>query len=600
MPGPNRSAVTSLVPSVIVWLGMVVTATGQQAAWNPSTPAPVISGLTYRMLGGAPIDPGCQYCPDCQSWRSGDGSGGCQCDTPVWQRGVPMPEAAPWEPQPTPPSDALPAPGTLPAPVPETGNGLEPQATGELPNIPQTSPADEALNGLDSTANDLASLRSDLGTGQGLLADVRMLGDFFGGGGAPAVLIERVNTQLQAVGTVVGNTVIPGDPNATIAFNVLGSDTQVAAVDFFSVGPGIDTTGNGAADEFAISEPVPPTDAPTSPGPGFGFDGGLAQNPTGTYVDGDVWDVNYSYSRAVRIVIPNPSRGGLVVGKMKLAENGSPLPRNRLFFNYSYFDDVPLTGLGVGVSRFTPGFESTFWNQNASFEMRIPMASTADSQMFIDQIGQARNWELGDLFFTLKFLLVQTDRWAFSTGLSFTAPTADDLVVSVRNQSDLLRVQNQAAHIMPFVGWRQQPGERYFWQGILQLDADAAGYNILANNLGNGLQSVGRIHDVTMMYLDMGWYYMLRQSSSGRGITAIVPSVELHFNRSLGSTEAVTTGGLQVGRVDHDIQQLNGAIGTTFFLGNNKTVTLGYVNPLGNGVDRSFDGELRVLTNWDF
>ena len=64
---------------------------------------------------------------------------------------------------------------------------------------------------------------------------------------------------------------------------------------------------------------------------------------------------------------------------MKIAENTSPMPRDRLIFDYGYFDNVPLAPGGVNVNRLTLGFEKTFLDGMMSFELKAPMASTVDS-----------------------------------------------------------------------------------------------------------------------------------------------------------------------------------------------------------------------------
>ena len=53
--------------------------------------------------------------------------------------------------------------------------------------------------------------------------------------------------------------------------------TDIAPNDVFTTGIGSDLAGaDGFADSFVIAEPLPPSDALTSPGPGFTFDGGSA------------------------------------------------------------------------------------------------------------------------------------------------------------------------------------------------------------------------------------------------------------------------------------------------------------------------------------
>jgi len=77
-----------------------------------------------------------------------------------------------------------------------------------------------------------------------------------------------------------------------------------------------------------------------------------------------------------------------------IAENNSPVPRDRAYFRFNYFDNAQsVTGLGpattftpsgigtaspatkfYSVEQYTFGFEKTFLNQRASLEMRVPFS----------------------------------------------------------------------------------------------------------------------------------------------------------------------------------------------------------------------------------
>jgi Ca2+-binding RTX toxin-like protein len=58
-------------------------------------------------------------------------------------------------------------------------------------------------------------------------------------------------------------------------------------------------------------------------------------------------------------------------GLSRIAAGGSPIPRNRLFFHYSFFDNVAMGSGGNSVNRFTPGFEKILdANGDLSFEAR--------------------------------------------------------------------------------------------------------------------------------------------------------------------------------------------------------------------------------------
>jgi hypothetical protein len=72
-----------------------------------------------------------------------------------------------------------------------------------------------------------------------------------------------------------------------------------------------------------------------------------------------------------------------VVGRTKIADDNSPLPRDRFIFNYDYFNNASL-GSGIDVSRISLGVEKTFLDQQASVELRIPFASTLDSTSTAD------------------------------------------------------------------------------------------------------------------------------------------------------------------------------------------------------------------------
>ncbi len=76
--------------------------------------------------------------------------------------------------------------------------------------------------------------------------------------------------------------------------------------------------------------------------------------------------------------------------------------------------------------------------------------------------------------------------------------------------------------------------------------------------------------------------------------------LELHYNRSLQPTDVVSSGGFRVGTIESDIQILNAVFGMTVEMGRDKSLSCGYVTPIGNGSDQQLDGELRVFFNWFF
>ena len=533
------------------------------------------------------------WCEQCAAWTCADC--GLQCECPP-ELAVPPPAHGPnmqtvpgaqpsWEG--SPPGDVSQSPSDSLVPSPE----VEPNDQSNL-TLPPTNDGQLDMGGAQPNLSDFAQLSSQYGASSSLQGSPMMMGDAFGVGPSTAILREIIPTRIQAVGLT--GTSLPGDPNGFISFEVTSSTASVAD-DFFSDGLGRDELGPAGADTFDITEPLPGSDAPTSPGTGYIFDGGQARNSTGTYVSGDIWDIEYSYSQTMAVVIPEPTSGGLVVGRLKIADNTSPLPRDRVFVDYSFFDNVPLVAQGTPVHRFTPGFERTYNGGRNSIELRAPLAATADSYLFVDG-NVDRDVEFGNLFLAVKRLIAHSDRAAVSAGMAITLPTADDLTVALRNGTELARIEQDSVHCMPFLGWLVTPSDRLFAQGFVQLDIDLNGNRVAINQTGDGLVPVGKIQGTSFLYVDGGIGYWLRRNRFDRMISGIAPIAELHFNRSLQSSDTIASNGFQIGRGQQDIQQLNLLLGTILQLPRIQ-VGLGYTVPVGNGADQMFDGELRMTMN---
>ncbi|MCA9217140.1 MAG: hypothetical protein KDB27_28925 [Planctomycetales bacterium] len=293
------------------------------------------------------------------------------------------------------------------------------------------------------------------------------------------------------------------------------------------------------------------------------------------------------------VPIPGPGTGGAVVGRQKIGENGSPLPRDRVFFNYSYFDSVPFTMQGVDVNRFTPGIEKTFLDENASIELRFPFATTLESDIISDGPTGTSAAEFGNITMYLKALLTRSDSCAVGGGLGIALPTADSLTVSLADGTPQVVVSNEAVHLMPYIGMlHQAPRSNMFVQGFLQLDFDLNGNPVYADNDG-GMERAGVINDVNYLFADfgIGWWI---DGKSGGLFSSIVPTIELHYNRSLQDTDFITGGGFQIGNDADTIELLNLVVASSFYVGPSKRIGVGYATPLGGGFDQQFDGELRV------
>lgn len=290
---------------------------------------------------------------------------------------------------------------------------------------------------------------------------------------------------------------------------------------------------------------------------------------------------------------------GYALGRMKLAENSSPIPRDRIFFNYSHFTGVPLSSQPISVNRYSPGFEKTFLDELCSFELRTPFGSSLDNDILANGLTSDNEFQFGNLFFSLKGVLLQKENWLLTAGTSFLLPTAaDSRVIDPLTQQEFLRFENKSTHIMPFIGGAFIPSERLFAQWMVQCDIDANGNPVLATENAQRTK-IGTLQDFTLLYTDLSIGYWLYQAngSQRRMVTGIAPVAELHYNRALTKADSVSDANNQINQVITDFDNVNVQVGVTFNIRNNSRLGIGYATPLGNSFDRVFDKEFRVTLN---
>lgn len=300
-------------------------------------------------------------------------------------------------------------------------------------------------------------------------------------------------------------------------------------------------------------------------------------------------------------------RTGTHVSRYKTAESNSPLPRDRVFFNTSWFSGVPGIGGQQDVARYVPGFEQTFNDGNSSVEIRLPFASTFDQVQVADPSGVflgASNTEFGNISGVLKHLIHKSDNLAVSAGLAVELATANDLEVQT-SITNITR-ESESVHLLPFVGGLYTPSDRFFLQSFLQISYDTNGEQVHIEDFRQGDRGYGRLQEPTLLFADFsaGWWFYrndcVERSSQVSGIAGIL---ELHMTQTLQDTDSLQQ---TVGGVNYSFGDPNGSLGVanltagaTFELGNQSTVTVAYVAPLTDE-DRQFDGELQFLLNYYF
>ena len=473
-----------------------------------------------------------------------------------------------------------------PAAVPDPGASLPP----ELQSVPP---------------QDFGDFSSSFGATAGSFsAAPTMMGDFFGGGFGAFSGVQTVTYELRGPGFIVAGN--PGAANSTLAFE-FGND--IVPDDILTTGLGQDISGDGNADTFNILEPVPPTDAPISPGPGFNFAGGNAvyvePNPgatvpqDGIYQDGDTWFVRYSYVANVGgqptegfIPVPAP---GVSVRRMKLSENFSPEVRNRCFFNYNFFNDA-YAGLG-DVSRYVLGVERIVLPRLVSLELRLPTAGTYGSTQVLGP-RRSRDFELGDPAVVGKAVLLRRPKFIWTGGFGVTMPLADNTKLQTATGTDLLVVENQAVHMLPFTSVLFRPNCNSAFQAYVQMDVPTGGNPIYGNLNAGVLPRIGVFNDSTLLQADVAFNRTLYRNRCSDCIREVMFNAELHYTGTVQESDLVESEGLRFTNLQPSFNIVNATIGSHLVLPGNLIVSPAIAIPLRGGLDRQFDYEGIVQLNY--
>lgn len=330
--------------------------------------------------------------------------------------------------------------------------------------------------------------------------------------------------------------------------------------------------------------------------------GAILQGGVDTLNGGEDFDAFYFYDYVIRFntVLADATSGG--VGRMKVAEGGSVLPQNRVFFRYNHLSGVGYSDSRAGLNRFVPGFERAFLNGLFSFELRAPFATDARTNSTLEgnSITNGKHTRFGNLAIYLKALLIERQNFALSGGLGLALPTASDINVNYADGTPLLKVDNQSVRLQPFLGAIYAPNRDWFVQSFLQVDTGTGGNSVSINSTGTGLTHVGSLTDSSNLFLDMGIGHWLYRTNATRGLTGVVPMLEIHHNVALQDQDLVTSGPFQVTNSLGSTGLTNFVVGNTFEFGQKTRLTGAYTGPIGGGRDRQYYGALQLFLSHGF
>lgn len=289
-------------------------------------------------------------------------------------------------------------------------------------------------------------------------------------------------------------------------------------------------------------------------------------------------------------------------GRMKIAEDNSPLPEDRAFFLYNHYAHVGDAVISQGVpgpttmdlDRFTFGVEKTFLDRCWSVELRMPLAANTDYSMSGFNFSDGR---VGNLEVVLKRLVYETECTAVSVGLGIDTPTGSDL------QGNLLAshftVHNEAVHLMPFVGAVRKPNARWFWSTFLQVDVATNGDHVELDALRTSPTELGVLSEQTLLYADFSVGYWLLPKDNCGTLCGLAAIVETHCTTGLGTgttvaTPPASTNQLTFGPRTDNTDIFDFTVGLHAELRNGTAVRVGATFPFTSGDNRAFDAELQV------
>jgi hypothetical protein len=277
----------------------------------------------------------------------------------------------------------------------------------------------------------------------------------------------------------------------------------------------------------------------------------------------------------------------------KIAEGESPRPVDRVFFKYNYYNNVDKSRWAdptepihnVHLNMYTFGMEQTFFNGNASVGVRVPFytlnGEAKDLRIGPDPATGAvglipggpalDETDFGNIMAIAKLVLWE-DRPSgslLSGGAVVSIPTASN-----RNLDPGL---STLMYVQPFSGF------------ILNGSGD-----LFVHGFSSMTLPVARPESI-ISFTDVGvGYYAYRDGTGSRMVSAVVPTVEVHYTAAIRQPDrrADVFGFVDPLRV-HDVVDVT--LGTTFEFGRRATLGTGVALPVTG--PKPFDAELLVQLN---
>lgn len=216
-----------------------------------------------------------------------------------------------------------------------------------------------------------------------------------------------------------------------------------------------------------------------------------------------------------------------LLSRLNVAEHFNGEVRDRIWFDYRHLNNTStlevegvdgFSGRNRAVDQFTFGFEKQL-GQYSSLELRVPFFNQMDSVTKSTAFGDTST-EFGNLSLIYKLALMETNSYAFITGMGLTFPTAkdwefDDIDVKFRNKT---------YYLVPYFGVQWRPRSSSFGHFIVQVDIPLS-----SNELTGGAENVKvKEQNILRAGLQLGrWFF---QSGQGPRRCRLGGFVELDYS----------------------------------------------------------------------
>jgi hypothetical protein len=282
---------------------------------------------------------------------------------------------------------------------------------------------------------------------------------------------------------------------------------------------------------------------------------------------------------------PSPGKASSLVPSvrgLKISENQSPRPQDRIFFSFDYFANVngPLNQrLGAPVSdiriyRYIFGYEKTFEDGWSSIGVRLPLDTLTSNPRVPARFKQFGGTSTGldnmDIYAKFICRMDPSTGSLISAGLAISPTTGGNHFAGAKYIQYINTTQLQ-----PFVGYIWNRGNFYL-QGFSAFEFPV-----------NQLQATEMFNDVGM------GYFFYRSQDRSRLLTAVAPTFEVHINTPLdhrGFDNPKDIAGTP------DVVNLTYGLNLEFR--RNSLLTFGLVTPTTG--PRPFDYEALILFNYRF